>query len=91
MHPDGERTPMDVRASVTGWQSVSALVPPQPVVWLFGLPLGHVSLNRRTLRFNATPVLRALGGRAHSAFARRMRRDAPLLRSCYGTETSWEA
>jgi hypothetical protein len=63
MHPDGERTPVAVCASssVTGWQSVSALVPPQPVVWLFGLPLGHVSLNRGILTFNATPVLWALG------------------------------
>jgi hypothetical protein len=40
---------------------VATLVPPQPLVWLFGLPLGHVSLNNGVLTFAAAPILRALG------------------------------
>jgi hypothetical protein len=49
-----------VETTVTGWQSVSALVPPQPVVWVFGIPLGRVSLDRGVLTFRASPLLKAL-------------------------------
>jgi hypothetical protein len=70
---------VDVRASssVTGWQSVAALVPPQPVVWLFGLPLGHVSLNRGIVTFNAAPVLRALGSVGYGQ--RQFRRESSTV------------
>jgi hypothetical protein len=37
------------------------LVPPQPVVWLGGLPLGRVYLDPGIVTFRASAILRALG------------------------------
>ena len=70
---------MDGRASssVTGWQSVAALVPPQPVIWLFGLPLGHVVLNRGILTFTPAAVLRALGSVGYAE--RQFRRESSTV------------
>lgn len=56
---------------------MAALVPPQPVVWLVGLPLGRVSLNRGILTFTAAPVLRALGSVGYGE--RQFRRESSTV------------
>jgi hypothetical protein len=66
-----------VESAVTGWQSVSAAVPPQPVVWLFGIPLGRVSLDRGILTFKAAPLLRGVGSLGYAE--RQFRRESSTV------------
>jgi hypothetical protein len=52
-------------------------VPPQPVVWLFGIPLGRVSLDRGILTFKAAPLLRGLGSLGYAE--RQFRRESSTV------------